>query len=65
MVKQKTSLKKVLKRWGNNLVTVFTAEEESTHNIKVGDVVEISDIKRIKKLPSNQTIEDIKKEVKK
>ncbi len=34
-------MKKKLKRWGNNLVAVFTREDEEVHKLKEGDVVEI------------------------
>ena len=64
MVKQKINLKKELKRWGNNLVVVFANAEERVYNLEEGDIVDISDLVKIKKLPKNQTSKQIKKEIK-
>lgn len=65
MIKQKINLKKELKRWGNNLVVVFASAEERVYNLSEGDIVDISDLVKIKTLPKNQTIKDIKKEIRK
>ena len=37
-------MKKKLKRYGNNLVAVFTKEEERTYGIVEGDIIDISDM---------------------
>lgn len=46
-------MKKKLKRWGNNLVVVFTQEDEAVYGIAEGDIIEIDDMlierKQIKK----------------
>jgi hypothetical protein len=36
-------MKKLLKRWGNNLVIVFTKEEEQTFGMVPGDPIDIDD----------------------
>lgn len=64
MVKQKLNLRKTLKLWGNNLVAVFTAEDKITYGLDEGDIVDISDLVKIKKLPKNQTMKQIKQEIK-
>lgn len=40
----KISLKKRLKRYGNNLVAVFTKEDEETYGLKKNDTIDISDM---------------------
>lgn len=35
---------KRLKRWGNNLVVVFTKEEEELYELFEGDKIDISDM---------------------
>jgi hypothetical protein len=37
-------MKKMLKRWGNNLVLVFTKEEEEIYGLKEGEPIEIEDM---------------------
>ena len=61
------SLRKKLKRWGNNLVAVFTSEDEETYGLKEGDVIDISDmlIQKLPKIKSNkEMLKQIKKEIK-
>lgn len=36
-------MRKPLKRWGNNLVLVFTKTEEVSYNLKEGLVLDISE----------------------
>jgi len=48
-------MKKELKRWGNNLVIVFTQEDERTYGLREKDILDIGDM----------LIETKKKEVKK
>lgn len=43
MVKQ-INLNKPIKRYGNNLVIVFTAEEEEIYDMKEGDILDVSDM---------------------
>ena len=35
---------KQLKRWGNNLVVVFTKEEETLYGLSEGDRLDLSDL---------------------
>ena len=35
-------IKKILKRWGKNLVVVVTKAEERAYNLKEGDIVDVS-----------------------
>ena len=35
---------KRIKRWGNNLVIVFTAEDEKIYGMQEGDIIEIDDM---------------------
>jgi len=35
-------MKKKLKKWGNNLVVVFTQEDEEVYKLKVGDVIDLT-----------------------
>jgi len=37
-------MKKKLKRWGNNLVVVFTKEDEEIYGIIEGDIIELDDM---------------------
>lgn len=37
-------MKKMLKRWGNNLVLVFTKEEEEIYGLIEGEPIEIEDM---------------------
>ena len=37
-------MKKQLKRWGNNLVIVFTKEEEELYSMKESDRIDLSDM---------------------
>lgn len=42
-------LRKKVKRWGNNLVIVFTQEDEEVYGLTEGDVIDISDMLKQKK----------------
>lgn len=42
-------LKKKLKRWGNNLVIVFTKEDEETYGLVDGDVINICEMLKQKR----------------
>jgi|TARA_Y100000310_G_scaffold261715_1_gene271169 hypothetical protein len=37
-------MRKKLKRWGNNLVVVFTKEDEETHGLVEGDIIILDDM---------------------
>lgn len=37
-------MKKVVKRWGNSLVIVFTKEDEESYKLTEGDVIELEDM---------------------
>lgn len=37
-------MKKMLKRWGNNLVLVFTKEEEEMYDLVEKDIIEIDEM---------------------
>jgi hypothetical protein len=37
-------MKKTLKRWGNNLVIVFTKEEEELYGLVEKDTIELEDM---------------------
>ena len=39
-------MKKKLKRWGNNLVLVFTKEEEEIYHLQLGKVIELEEPKK-------------------
>jgi putative protein kinase ArgK-like GTPase of G3E family len=41
-------MKKVIKKYGNSLVIVFTKEEADIYHIKQGDIIDITDIVVIK-----------------
>ena len=56
-------MKKQIKRYGNSLIISFDKEEIQWFNLKEGDWINIDDIVKIKPLPKNQTMKDIKKEV--
>ena len=38
------NMKKKLKKWGNNLVVVFTKEDEQVYGLKEGDTIDIEDM---------------------
>jgi len=42
------TLKKQIKKYGNSLVIVFTKEDEKVYNIKKGDIIDVSDIVKLK-----------------
>lgn len=60
-------LRKRIKKIGNSQGITFSSEEMNVYKFKVGDTLDISDIVKVnyKKLPKNQTKEQIKSEVKK
>jgi hypothetical protein len=37
-------MKKALKRWGNNLVLVFTKEEEEIYGLVEKDIIDLDDM---------------------
>jgi len=37
-------MKKKLKRWGKNLVVVFTKEDEEAYGLVEGDIIELDDM---------------------
>jgi len=58
---------KTLKRWGNNLVVVFTKEEEQMFGMIENDKLDLSDLflieTKYKPLPKESRLIKIKKEV--
>lgn len=41
-------MKKIVRKWGGNLVISFTMEDQKTHNIEEGDIVDLSDMTVVK-----------------
>ena len=61
-------MEKQLKQWGSGLAIYFNTNEIELLGLKEGDIVDLSDIFKIrsyKKLPKNQTMKEIKNEVSK
>jgi antitoxin component of MazEF toxin-antitoxin module len=42
-------MKKLVKKWGNSLVVVFSSEEAKIHDLKAGDVLDLTDMIKVKK----------------
>lgn len=64
---EKGKLRKKLKRWGNNLVAVFTSEDEEVYFLKEGNIVDISNIllhQNINKLSTIKSKKEIKEKIK-
>lgn len=42
-------MKKLIKKWGNNLVISFSKEEKELYNLRQGDYLDLSDAVTVKK----------------
>jgi hypothetical protein len=55
---------KILKRWSDSNVLLFNDDELKAYGLKIGDIVDVELCKvKFKKLPKNQTMKQINKEV--
>lgn len=42
-------MRKQLKKWGDSVIIVISPEDLKNYNLKVGDIIDISDLVKIKK----------------
>ena len=54
---------KIIKQWGGSVGILLDTEDLKIYDFKVGDIVDVEIVKISKKLPKNQTMKEIKENV--